>query len=44
MTGEQQELIWYRLQRAHETLEEAGILIKAGKFQGVANRVYYAMY
>jgi len=37
-------LVAYRLQRAKETLLEADNLIKAGFFNAVVNRLYYACY
>jgi len=38
------ELIKYRLQRADETLEEARLLFKEGKYAGAINRLYYACF
>lgn len=41
---ERAELVRYRLQRAGETLDEAEILLKAGKLPGAVNRIYYAVF
>ena len=38
------ELIKYRLQRADETLEEARLLFKEGRYAGAINRLYYACF
>lgn len=44
MKPETRELVRYRLRRAYETLEEAKILLRQGKLEGAANRVYYGMF
>jgi Uncharacterized conserved protein related to C-terminal domain of eukaryotic chaperone, SACSIN len=41
---ERAELVRYRLQRAGETLDEAEILLKAGKLPGAVNRIYYSVF
>jgi len=41
---ERAELVKYRLQRSGETLDEAEILLKAGKLPGAVNRIYYAVF
>lgn len=41
-TGE--ELIGYRLDRAHETLAEACLLADHGRWDGCVNRLYYACF
>ncbi len=42
MTKEQEALIRYRIQRAHETLDEALLLFTAGHLNTYINRLYYA--
>ena len=37
-------LVKYRLDRADETMKEAGILAKESHFNAAANRLYYACY
>lgn len=45
MTDNQQDkLINYRLQQAHETLAEADTLFEKSFWRGVINRSYYAMF
>jgi uncharacterized protein (UPF0332 family) len=44
VTPERQTLVGYRLQRARETLEEAGILLDAGHVNACVNRLYYACF
>ena len=45
LTDEERNLlVTYRIQRAKETLLEADNLIKAGFFNAVVNRLYYACY
>ncbi len=39
-----QELIEYRLQQAHETLDEAAALFEKSFWRGAINRSYYAMF
>jgi len=38
------ELVLYRLQMAHETLEDARILADAGRWNPCVNRLYYACF
>jgi len=38
------ELAKYRLDRARETAEEAGTLIREGKLKGAANRLYFSVF
>ena len=38
------ELIGYRLDRAHETIQEAKLLAKEGYYNAAANRLYYACF
>jgi len=44
MKRETNALIKYRLERAEESLEEAGILLEKNKPGGAMNRVYYSMF
>jgi uncharacterized protein (UPF0332 family) len=44
MTEGQRKLIQYRLSRAKETLEEAGLMLDRGHLYGTANRIYYACF
>ena len=44
MTKEQEALIRYRIQRAHETLDEALLLFTAGHLNTYVNRLYYASF
>jgi len=44
MTKANKELALYRLQRARETLEDARILAKAGRWNPCVNRLYYACF
>ena len=44
MTKSNDELVSYRLQRARETLEDARILAKAGRWNPCVNRLYYACF
>lgn len=41
---ERADLIRYRIQRAGETLDEADVLLRAGKLPGAVNRIYYAVF
>ena len=41
---EKRDLILYRLSRAHETLEEADILLQVGHGNAFVNRLYYACF
>jgi uncharacterized protein (UPF0332 family) len=38
------DLVLYRITRAHETLDEARILAKAGRWNACVNRMYYACF
>ena len=38
-----EDLLRYRIQQAHDTLEEAQILLDASAVRGTVNRAYYAM-
>lgn len=42
VTGEEREIVAYRLSRARETLEEAEVLLHTGHVNGFVNRLYYA--
>lgn len=42
--NENKDLIHYRLARAHETLDEADILIKSGHASAFVNRLYYSCF
>lgn len=44
MKQELKALILYRLERAHESLEEADILLKLGHANTFVNRLYYACF
>lgn len=44
MTGDTPELIAYRMQRSHETLQEARMMVDSGFWIGAVNRIYYACY
>jgi uncharacterized protein (UPF0332 family) len=44
MTKSNKDLALYRLQRAHETLEDARILADAGRWNPCVNRLYYACF
>ena len=44
MTPEEQELVRYRLGRAHETLDEATLLRDEGHLNAYVNRLYYACF
>lgn len=39
-----EELVRYRILQAHETLQEAEILVREGFWRGAVNRAYYAMF
>jgi uncharacterized protein (UPF0332 family) len=40
----QKELAHYRLARAHETIEDARLLLERGRLPAAANRIYYATF
>jgi uncharacterized protein (UPF0332 family) len=44
MTKEERALIEYRMERAHETLDEAEIMFDAGRINTFVNRLYYACF
>lgn len=44
MTPEQIALIRHRMERAGESLEEARLLLDAGRINGSVNRLYYACF
>ena len=44
MTPEERALVQYRLDRAHEAIEEAKLLFNAGYLRTYVNRLYYACF
>lgn len=44
MTGAAKELVLYRIERAQDTLEDARILAKSGRWNTCVNRLYYACF
>ena len=44
MSEPKQELIRYRLQRAHEMLDDGELLLREGRLTSATNRIYYAMF
>ena len=44
MTPEERELVWYRLGRAEETLQEARGMLDSGHTNTAVNRMYYACF
>ncbi len=44
MTPEERALVKYRLERAREAIEEAGLLFNAGHLHTYVNRLYYACF
>jgi len=44
MTKEERALIEYRMERAHETIDEAKIMFDAGRINAYVNRLYYACF
>lgn len=44
MTKGRDDLISHRLQRAHETLEDARVLAKSERWNACVNRLYYACF
>ena len=44
MTPEEQALVQYRLERAHEAIEEAKLMFDAGHLRTYVNRLYYACF
>ena len=44
MNQETKTLVTYRLERAHESLDEANILLERGHANTFVNRLYYACF
>lgn len=44
MTGTRRDLVRYRFSRAHEALEDAQVLARAGRWNACVNRLYYACF
>lgn len=44
MTGTREELVAYRIDRAHETLDDARLLADQERWASCANRLYYACF
>ncbi len=44
MNDDLKSLVEYRLDEAHESIEEAVLLLQAGKSRGALSRAYYAMF
>jgi uncharacterized protein (UPF0332 family) len=44
MTKEERTLVEYRMERAHETLDEAKMLFDGGHLNAYVNRLYYACF
>lgn len=44
MMPEEQALVQYRLERAHEAIDEAKLLFEAGHLHTYVNRLYYACF
>ena len=44
MMGRSKDLVLYRMARAHETLEDARILAREGRWNACVNRLYYACF
>lgn len=44
MNQRSQHLVLYRRERARETLEDARVLAKSGRWNGCVNRLYYACF
>lgn len=44
MKDSSDDVVHYRLQRARETLEDARILARAGRWNPCVNRLYYACF
>ena len=44
MTGELQDLVQYRLERAFETFEDAQLLSNAKRWKSCVNRLYYSCF
>ena len=44
MTGDKDDLVNYRLERAKETLEDAQLLIESKRWNSAINRLYYSAF
>jgi len=44
MTGDKDDLVKYRLERAKETLEDAQLLIESKRWNSAINRLYYSAF
>ena len=44
MNDDLRSLVEYRLDEAHESIEEAVLLLEGGKSRGALSRAYYAMF
>lgn len=44
MNDDLKSLVEYRLEEAHESIEEAVLLLEGGKSRGALSRAYYAMF
>ncbi|MFA6925335.1 MAG: HEPN domain-containing protein [Bacteroidales bacterium] len=44
MTGNTEDLLKYRIERAHETLADARLLAEGGRWNSCVNRLYYASF
>ena len=44
MTPEETELVRFRVSRAHETLDEARLMVANGHLHASVNRIYYACF
>ena len=44
MTKEEKDLVAYRMERAHEAIDEAKMLFEAGHINSYVNRLYYACF
>ena len=44
MNDDLKSLVNYRLEEAHEAIEEAVLLLESGKSRGALSRAYYAMF
>ncbi|MFO7860179.1 MAG: HEPN domain-containing protein [Desulfosalsimonas sp.] len=44
MKGSKKDLVFYRLTRAEETLEDARVLARSGRWNAVVNRLYYSCF
>jgi uncharacterized protein (UPF0332 family) len=44
MTGDKDDLVKYRLERAKKTLEDAQLLIESKRWNSAINRLYYSAF